>query len=313
MKEQVSLNEIIRETYVKKVGRELFKDEMQDKPYQNYSNECTKKLRDICKVLDCDLEEFKNDKGRFEIPIAVAEIFKVYLLDKSGKGSFISKLRNGKLSDITFEEKRDFIEKIKINLKDKYKNDELKKEIDIEVEEISRALLHEAKYSEKVKDIIATTQFFSNILIEASIVKLSGINELEGFVSVINPNKSYFNNSGVEEELKKVRETKVNISKKLTIQDKIELMEYLEVFLKEKIKDWIEIVNIAGEIREQDVEDYKFEKRDMMKSRELINLAISDYKERLEEERLPKLKPHNTEEEIKNIIDEIRSKIRDKK
>lgn len=313
MTEKVSLNEVIREVYVKKVGRELFKDEMQDKPYKNYSDECTKKLRDICKVLNSDLEEFKNDKGTFDLPISVAEIFKVYLLEKSGKGSFISKLRNGKLSDITFEEKRDFIEKIKINLKRKYKDDKLKKDIDIEVEEISRELLHEARYSEKVKDIIATTQFFSNILIEASIVKLSGINELEGFVSVINPNKLHLNNSKIEEELKKVRDTKVDISKKLTIEDKIELMEYLEVFLKEKIKDWIEIVNIAGEIREQDVEDYKFEKRNIMKSRELINLAISDYKEKLEVERLPKLKPHHTEEEIKSIINEIKSKIRDKK
>ncbi|UZP04717.1 hypothetical protein JW813_06820 [Clostridium botulinum] len=302
MKEKVSLNEVIRDAYIKKNARELFKDEMQDKPYKNYSDECTKKLRDICKVLNSDLEEFKNDKGTFDLPIVVAEIFKAYLLEKSGKGSFISKLRNGKLSDITFEEKRDFIGKIKINLKEKYKDDELNKDIDIEVEEISRALLHEAKYSEKVKDIIATTQFFSNLLIEASIVKLSGINELEGFVSVNNPNKSYSDNSDVEEELKKVRETKVDISKKLTIEDKIELMEYLEVFLKEKIKEWVEIVNIAGEIREQDVEDYKFEKRDMIKSRELINLAISDYKEKLQEERLPALKSPHTEEEIKTIL-----------
>ncbi|MDU8966661.1 MAG: hypothetical protein E7H39_12450 [Clostridium sp.] len=312
MKEKISLNEVLKDVYINKVGRDIFRGEMQDNAYKSFVKDSTKKLKEICKVLKCDFESFKNDKDRFELPVVVAEIFRVYLSEESGKGSFISKLKGKKFASITFEEKRNFIEKVRASVEGKYKDDKLKNSIYKEIEEVCRNLLDEALYNEKVKDVITNTQFFSNILIEASIVKLSGINELEGFVSVMNPKKLDLNNSEIEAELKKVRETKIEISNKLTIEDKIELMEYLEVFLREKIKEWIEIVNIAGEIREQDVEDYKFEKRDMMKSKDLVNLAISDYKEKLEEERLPKLKYHHTKEEIKNIIEEIKINMRDK-
>ena len=313
MEEKISLNQVIKDTYVEKIGRELFKGEMQDTKYKNYFKDSREKLNKICLALNCDLEDFKNDHGTFDLPILVAEIFKVYLLEKSSKGSFISKLRSGKLSDVTFEEKVDFINKVKVNLKEKYNSDEMNKEIDSEVEEIFSVLLDKAKYGEKVEEIIETTQLFTNLLIEASIVKLSGINKLDGFVSVINPKRIDFNNIDMDEEVKKIRDTKLKINQKLTIEDKIELMQYLEVFLKEKIEEWWEIVNIAGEIREADIEDYKFENRNMMKSKEIVNLAISEYKEKLEEERLPELKPPHSPEEMRRIIDEIKNSRKDNK
>lgn len=313
MEERISLNQVIKDTYIEKIGRELFKGEMQDTKYKNYAKDSRGKLNEICLALNCDLEDFKNDNGTFDLPIVVAEIFKVYLLEKSSKGSFISKLRGRKLSDITFEEKIYFINKVKVNLKEKYNSDEMNKEIDSEVEEIFSVLLDKAKYGEKVEEIIETTQLFTNLLIEASIVKLSGINKLDGFVSVINPKRIDFNNIDMDEEVKKIRDTKVKINQKLTIEDKIELMQYLEVFLKEKIEEWWEIVNIAGEIREADVEEYKFENRNMMKSKEIVNLAISEYKENLEEERLPELKPPHSPEEMRRIIDEIKNSRKDNK
>ncbi|HAT4340778.1 TPA: hypothetical protein I9094_003095 [Clostridium perfringens] len=305
-KDKISLNQVLKEVYVKKIGRDILPGEMQDYSYKSFVKESTQKLRDICKVLKCDFESFKNDKNRFELPAVVGEIFKVYLSEESGKGSFISKLKGKKFADITFEEKRNFIEKVKVSIEEKYKDDKLKSLIYEEIEDICRNLLGEALYVEKIKGMISNTQFFSDILIEASIVKLSGINELEGFVSTINPKNLDLNESKIEEELKKVRDSKIDISNKLTVEDKIELIEYLEVFLKEKIKDWMEIVNIAGDIREQDVEDYKFERREMLNSKEIVNLAISEYKEKLAEERLPKMNYIHTEEEIKNIIEEIK-------
>lgn len=308
MRDKVSLNKIVIEVYENKLGRKLLKGEAYDKPYNNFNKQCITKLNEISKSLNCDFEEFRNDNNNFELPVVVAAIFKAYLLEYSGNGSFISKLRNRRFLDITLEEKRDFIDRIKVNLKEEYKDDELKEDVYIEIEDICRTLLKEAKYNERVKDIVTTTQFFSSLLIEASLIKLSGIDAKEGILGVENPDKHQYYD--IEEEMKKISNLKITADRKLNIPDKLVMMEYLEVFLKEKINDWIQIVNIAGEIREQDVEDYIFENRDMLESKKLLENAIKEFENKKNQE-----KEHtkanmagkiHTREEFYEILNDLR-------
>lgn len=303
MKDTVSLNKIVIEAYENKEGRKLLKGEKDDKPVKNYYKECRKKLIEICGSLNCDFEEFKSDNNYYEFPISVATIFKTYLLEDSKNGSFISKLRKGRFLDITFEEKRNFIDKIKVNLKEEYKECDLKENVYIEIEDICRDLLKESEYSERVKDIVTMTQFISSVLVEASLIKLSGIDAKEGLLGVVDPDKQQYYD--VKED-KKICNLKITADKKLNNPDKLVMMEYLETCLKEKINEWIQIVNIAGEIREQDVEDYKFENRDMLESKELLINAIKEFENEKNQEKDNIVEKIHTKEEFSNILNEIR-------
>lgn len=129
---KIPLNEILKEIYLKK-NISVNKLNTADSKYKDFVKDNTRKLKDTFKALKCDIDQFKNKKDRYELPIVVAEIFRIYLEEESGKGSYISKLKNKKFLDITLEEKIDFINKVTKRIQEAYKGEVNEEKVKIEV------------------------------------------------------------------------------------------------------------------------------------------------------------------------------------
>jgi len=96
----VSLNSIILEDYALKKGIPRSEIITYDDPYKSWERDTTKKLKKMFPVL----EEYKNKDNRYNIPEIVADILRIILSQDSGKGSFVSKLKNSDYDKITYEE-----------------------------------------------------------------------------------------------------------------------------------------------------------------------------------------------------------------
>lgn len=308
IEEKVSLNSIIEQEYEKGIGRKLYKGENKDSNYDEFRSRQTKKIIKIFKLLGCDFEDFRvssKENSSFEIPITVAEICRVYISGDSSKGSAISNIHTGNFLKVKLEDKIKLLDRMEANLKEK---------TNYELDDYFTILRHEIEDSERVKDVIKGIQDS----IETLLLEFGGIDGREGLVGVVNTDKkvSEFNNEikDFEEYMEKIDSVEVTAKMKLNNPDKLVLMEYLETFLGEKIKDWLRIVDIAGEIREGDLEDYTFENIGMLTSEELLEEAIKEFENEKNLER-ESIKVHteeriHTPEEIKEILEEIKKNLK---
>jgi len=310
--QKIALNEIFMELYEEKKKINKCEIGTADTPYKNFVNENTEKLKAIFKAMNFDIEQYKNNKVTYEIPIIVAEIFKIYLKEDSRKGSFISRVRGKKFLEISYGEKKDFINKVIIQLKEKFKdyanfNDEL--------EDIRKRWISEASYNEEIKGEIIDTEIISNILIESAIINVGAISELDGLVSVENPVYEDIAENKSLDELKKINEITVPYSAKLTQEDRLELVHYLRNFIIENIKQWKKIVNIACELRESNISEYDIDDINFFDSEELVKLAIKEYeneiKTKMKAQHVVQYNPEEIQEILKNIKLEIESRKND--
>lgn len=303
----VSLNEILMELYVEKEGGDK---STADSPYKNFVKDNTKKLKDIFKAMGCDIEQFKNEKDRYDLPIVVAEVFKVYISEESSKGSYISKLKNKKFLDITIEEKVDFINKIIDKIKEKYKDDNNKTQVYKELEDLQNTWIAEANYSEDVKKEILETEIYTNLIIESAMIQVGSISELDGLITVDN---NMVNNLDKDNRINDYDKDNVDYRLKLSQKDRLELLKYLRCFIINNIKEWKNIVDIACELREDNMIESALGNEGVLSSKELLELSIQEYEDEIKENMKPKIVVKHNPEEMKKIIDEIRFDFNKKK
>lgn len=245
----VALNEILMELYAKRENIEIDEIETKVSPYKDFAKDITKKLKEILKALKCDIEQFKNDNNRYDIPVVVAEILKIYLSEDSGKGSYISKIKRKKFFEIEFEEKINFIKKVAEQLREKYAEDSNKEKVFKEIDDLEKIWIGEAKYSEVVKDEVIETESIVNMIMEACMFKVASISELDGLVTVDNGNSADYSEEEILEIINSEDRVELPYSAKLSYQDRLELLKYFKVFLINNIKEWKKIVDIASELR----------------------------------------------------------------
>lgn len=283
----VALNEILMELYAKRENIEIDEIETKVSPYKDFAKDTTKKLKEILKALKCDIEQFKNDNNRYDIPVVVAEILKIYLSEDSGKGSYISKIKRKKFFEIEFEEKINFIKKVAEQLREKYAEDSNKEKVFKEIDDLEKIWIGEAKYSEVVKDEVIETESIVNMIMEACMFKVASISELDGLVTVDNGNSADYSEEEILEIINSEDRVELPYSAKLSYQDRLELLKYFKVFLINNIKEWKKIVDIASELRQYNVEDDAINKSGLISSDELLKSAINEYEEEIKDTMKP--------------------------
>ena len=309
----VALNEILMELYAKRENIEIDEIETKVSPYKDLAKDTTKKLKEILKALKCDIEQFKNDNNRYDIPVVVAEILKIYLSEDSGKGSYISKIKRKKFFEIEFEEKINFIKKVAEQLREKYAEDSNKEKVFKEIDDLEKIWIGEAKYSEVVKDEVIETESIVNMIMEACMFKVASISELDGLVTVDNGNSADYSEEEILEIINSEDRVELPYSAKLSYQDRLELLKYFKVFLINNIKEWKKIVDIASELRQYNVEDDAINKSGLISSDELLKSAINEYEEEIKDTMKPIDIPKHTPEEFCKILNELGYKKKNKK
>ncbi|MFR1824331.1 MAG: hypothetical protein ACLSXJ_13315 [Clostridium saudiense] len=309
----VALNEILMELYAKRENIEIDEIETKVSPYKDFAKDATKKLKEILKALKCDIEQFKNDNNRYDIPVVVAEILKIYLSEDSGKGSYISKIKRKKFFEIEFEEKINFIKKVAEQLREKYAEDSNKEKVFKEIDDLEKIWIGEAKYSEVVKDEVIETESIVNMIMEACMFKVASISELDGLVTVDNGNSADYSEEEILEIINSEDRVELPYSAKLSYQDRLELLKYFKVFLINNIKEWKKIVDIASELRQYNVEDDAINKSGLISSDELLKSAINEYEEEIKDTMKPIDIPKHTPEEFCKILNELGYKKKNKK
>lgn len=94
VKKTESLNSIIKRLYLDKYElQSLPESESASQRYKDFAKDTTERLKSFFAQLEVNIEDLKNTMGRYEIPYIIAEIFYTLLKQKSGKGSYISKIK----------------------------------------------------------------------------------------------------------------------------------------------------------------------------------------------------------------------------
>ncbi|MDB0440332.1 hypothetical protein C4R89_12395 [Clostridioides difficile] len=107
-----TMSDIVLEAYCEKY--DLNKGDIdlnKDEAYKNYKDSSREKIGVIAKNLGMNIEEFRENSNKYNIPFNVAEVIIQYLVEESKKGSFISKIKSNKLNKITNAEKLEFMNK----------------------------------------------------------------------------------------------------------------------------------------------------------------------------------------------------------
>lgn len=299
---RIPLNDIIMDIYEEINGENLKVIDKKDEIYENFPKDTKKKLRRIFSVIDSDINQFKNNNNRYDLPIIIAEIVKVYLSTDSKKGSLISKIKNNKLDKITLEEKIDFIQKIEDVIDIKYKDILSDNIIYDELKLLIEKWKEEAKFNWIVKKKTKEIQVDLNLLIDKEIEKVSSIDELDGIITIENPiydNIKY--ESFTEYSLDKVD---IPYRLLLTKKDRLELIDNLKLSIENSIEQWKRIVDIASELREIEVDEGLFLNNREMSSKELICEARNEF----EKEMLEKKQRYNVIKDcgISSILEEIK-------
>lgn len=309
----LALNEILMELYAERENIDIKDIETTVSPYKDFAKDTTNKLKYIFKALKCDIEQFKNDKGWYDLPIPVAEIFRVYLTEDSKKGSYISKLKNKKFFEIELEEKINFIKRVVEQLREKYKEDSNREKVFKEIDDLEKGWIGEAQYSEIVKDEVIETESIVNMIMEACMFKVGSISELDGLVTVDSGKSTECSEEEILEIMNSEDMPKLPYRATLKYEDRLELLKYFKVFLINNIKEWKKIVDIASELRQRNVEDDAINKIGLISSDELLKSAINEYEEEIKEKMKPIEIPEHTPEEFYKILAELGYKKKNKK
>lgn len=302
-KRKIALNKIFKQLYSEKNKIDESEINTADSIYKNFVNENTEKLKEIFKSMGFKIEEYKNENGKYEIPIIVAEIFKIYLNENSSKGSFISKIRGKKFLEITYKEKEDFINKVVIELRKKFKD---YPNANSEIDYIYKSWIGEAKYNEIIKDKIIETELIFNMLVESAIITIGSVSELDGLVSVCNVIDEEDIQDDFIEDLSNFNDSKVPYNLKLTQEDRVELINYLRTSIADNMRQWKHIVDIACELRENNIDECCMNDSDFVSSDELVELAIKEYKKEIKMKNEIKQVTERSDKDIKEDIKDIK-------
>lgn len=309
-KEYVNLIDIIRYVYYKKNNKKY-----NEKENLNFKTDTTKKLKKITKGLGIKIENYKSEND-YKIPKLVAEIFKLYLLEKSSKKSFISKISNNDIDSISKEEKIAFLNKIVDKLKEKVITDEEKDEC----EEIRGKFLEDIEYNDLITKKINDIKINSYKLLDESCKRFARTEEKDGLIRVddniyqeaMEYNKVYSKENLYDEEV--IKTISIDI---FEIEDRLEFLEYLNELVREMIKKWNSIIHIANEIKTVSIDDrieyngndyFINEDRMIISGKILLEESIKEYNHICERKYKVEEKSKKYNYDIKKILDEIKNK-----
>lgn len=302
--ETINLRTLLIEVYEEK-NKDIEEEKRQDK--DNFVRDQTDKLKEILCNLRVDLEKLRKNYGDYEIPIVTAEVFKQYLLENSSKGSFVSKIKNGQLYEITANEKMIFIEKVIAGLKQRINTDN-QYEISIqEIDDIRNTLVSQLYFFEKINAKMKNTKLLAKMMIESGFICIGGLTGFEGMI-IANDDIYYDNMKDDEKEFEKLKNVSDGGKYRIDLSqtDREELIDYFSIMLKNTFNDWKQIADIACEIRSENILE---ENKKYIESNDLIKMAINEYKEDLNNKHEIKNnfeKIKNNREEMKKILEEIK-------
>lgn len=222
-----SLNDIIADAYCEKYS--IKRSELNtslDSRYKNYRDEQKLKISLISKNLDRDIKEFQTNLKRYTIPFNVAEVIYQYIVEDSTKDSFISKIKNNKLDQVSNEEKLEFVNKVFDRVFKSCENNEDRDYCEIlrkEYIEIIDILKKAENKKEKLINI-------STKSINDNIKKLYNIKETDGFVKF-----------GTEVDEKKILSSKYENT--ISIKDAETLVDSYALMIEVLNNRWIKIVD----------------------------------------------------------------------
>lgn len=148
-----SFNSIIIELYLAKYNKEyLDPGEMADTIYKSFVKELKRRLEDVFDALNIDINQFKNDKERFVIPVVIGEVFRAFLKRDSKKGSHISRLKSRQYDSITYDETVSLINDVISQLRSRFKRENATEELMSQIDVVEKEWLGEAAYIKQVKE-----------------------------------------------------------------------------------------------------------------------------------------------------------------
>ena len=84
-------------------------------------------------------------------------------------------------------------------------------------------------------------------------------------------------------------------------------------FIIKNIKEWRKIVDIACELREDNITESALENEEILASKDLVKLAIQEYEDEVKENMKPNVVVKHSPEEMKKILEEIRQNLENRK
>lgn len=306
----VNLNTILRDIYYEKNKKVDFSKDSNENNYENFRKDNTKKLKKILSEMGVDILNYKIENN-YEIPEFIGDIFKIYLTDDSAKNTFISKIINGKIKDISDEEKKNFIRRAIKILKEtgKYDKDFL---IDLELC-MSIEIINGVNLRNDIDFIIKN----SSNLIKSRCERILELNEKIGFLIV---NDRIYKNEVDGYKEREDFDTTSYIDM-LMYDDKRILLKYLYKMIEDTINNWELLVRIANEEKHvesdnqiQDMIDNNINYEiKLPSSQELLNKSIKAYNDRVIQEIKNKNKIKiNDILDAKSIIEEIGAELKEK-
>lgn len=222
-----SLNDIIADVYCEDKNKKRSDlNTSLDNKYKNYNKEQTTKISSIAKNLDRNINDFKTEMDRYKIPFNVSEIIAQYMLENSENGSFISKIRNNKLNQVTNKEKLEFINRPFDRVfkscrddEDKDYNETLRREY---IEMIDVLSIADKKHKKLIE--------ISNNTINKNIKTIYNIKETDGFVKF-----------GIEDGDKKIIRSKYENS--ISLKDAEMLTDAYSLMIEALNNKWEKIVD----------------------------------------------------------------------
>lgn len=297
----VTLGQIFKEMFEKRDKLTATDD------YETFKKDNTKKLKAIMKSLGIDISNYMSEKNEYKIPEIVADIFKIFLSENSSKGSTVSKIKSGKISTITSEEKKRFLEVVIERLKDtnKYNNNEL--------EEFFEFKIHEVDYNDEVLEQLSTIKKKINSNIDYQINRLTQINELDGLIIVNDKINEQIDFKGINfQDIEYENDDMLREPDVLSEADRIVLSQYLSKMLDETLDNWNKVVRIANNIKNASIDDEaddifnnkNIDDNSVLSGKKLLEEAIKDFEEELKKVYRGKEQfecDEETEEFLKNL------------
>lgn len=275
-----SLNEIIKEMYMKKENIKEIKD-YHITIHKNFKDEKIKDLKKICNTLDIDIDSFKDKKGNYNIPILVRAVIEEYLTAEGKKGSLISKLRSGKIEEITPVEKKEFIEGLMESVRSSQNYSDEEKELLLIA---AYKYLYDIKYLSYLNARQAVAINHAIETLNTDITNLRNKNLIDGLIRFNNSDKIKrdFDEDGksistvnikVEKLEKYATEKMYNTRSFLVEEDMDKLIDVYERLINEISERWNDMVNYYQDIKSEYIDSGMIEK---IKSEDILKQALEE-------------------------------------
>jgi|GEM_PF-5960085 len=279
--EKTSFNAIFKEVYELNddgTTTPLKPEDQLDSIYKSYATASRKKLVNLFKAMGIDITLLKEDSSHYSVPPVIAEVLKVYLIDKGGRETFVSKINQEKFDEITVSEKFDFIKKVITALRKRFENHKSKDLIYKEIDIVEKNYKEELNFEQKV-------ECFESVILgrlKNEVKKISNVSGLNGIVQINSDYNKWEEPQKAEIELLKDKCINPDMENKhyqesdysnLNRDDIIVLLKQLTTMTEEVMNSWEQLVDIFDDMRN---DEFCEENDNITTSEELLKSALEE-------------------------------------